>query len=323
LFNQINPKFFANYGYACLYACKTAGNWGAADSLARSIGKGSIVKITRSGDVIPFITEVIKCSDKPDMPIIEYTWDENKVDIIIDNDVDNVSDIKMISSFFQSMDIKCISEATVERMYNHGLTSLKKIFEASISDFEKIDRFGPKLAEKIYNNIHNGLKDVSLDVLLGSTCIFGYGMGKRKLKILIDEIPDLFEIYKKLTKEQLLDKLNRVEGFSNITSQKIIDNIEKADTFLKDIEKFISYKDTKKDNIIIDNKLKDKTYLFSGFRDKELEEKIISKGGKIVTSISKNLSFLIIKEHTEKVSTKVQKAIDLNIPILLKDEFII
>ena len=287
----------------------------------KSIGTGSIVKITRSGDVIPFILEVIKCSDKPDMPIIEYTWGENNVDIIVKDDIDNISDIKMISSFFQNMDIKCVSEATVERMYNYGLTNLKKIFEASISDFEKIDRFGPKLAEKIYNNIHNGLKNISIDILLGSSCIFGYGMGKRKIKVLMDEIPDLFTIYKKLTKEELLNKINKLEGFSNITSQKILDNIEKADKFLKDIDKFVTYKNIKSDTINSDNKLKDKTYLFSGFRDKELEAKIISKGGKIVTSISKNLSFLIIKEHLEKDSLKVQKAKDLNIPILLKDEF--
>jgi len=287
----------------------------------RSIGVGSIVKITRSGDVIPFIVEVIKCSDKPDMPLIEYTWGENNVDIIVKDDIDNISDIKMISSFFQNMDIKCISEATVERMYNYGLTNLKKIFEASIRDFEKIDRFGPKLAEKIYNNIHNGLKNVSIDILLGSSCVFGYGMGKRKIKVLIDEIPDLFTIYKKLTKEELLNKLNKLDGFSNITSQKILENIENADKFLKDIDKFVTYKNIKIDTINKDNKLKDKTYLFSGFRDKELEEKIISNGGKIVTSISKNLSFLVIKEHSDKDSLKVQKAKDLNIPILLKDEF--
>ena len=286
-----------------------------------SIGVGSIVKITRSGDVIPFIVEVIKCSDKADMPLIEYTWGENKVDIIVNDDIDNISDIKMISSFFQNMDIKCISEATVERIYNHGLTSLKKIFEASQKDFEKIDRFGPKLAEKIYNNIHNGLKDVSMDILLGSSCVFGYGMGKRKLKVLMDEIPDLFNIYKKLTQEELLNKLNKVEGFSNITSQKILDNIEKADKFLKDIDKFVTYKNIKTDSMITDNKLKNKTYLFSGFRDKELEAKIISNGGKIVTSISKNLSFLIIKEYLEKDSLKIQKAKELNIPILIKDEF--
>ena len=289
----------------------------------KSIGKGTIVKITRSGDVIPFIVEVIKCSDNPDIPEIEYTWDENNVDIIANNDIDNISDIKMISSFFQNMDIKCISEATVERMYNHGLTNLKKIFEASQKDFENIDRFGPKLAEKIYNNIHNGLQNISIDVLLGSTCLFGYGMGKRKIKVLMDEIPDLFNIYKKLTDEELLNKINKVEGFSNITSQKILDNIEKADKFLKDIDKFVTYKNTKIDNTIMNNKLKDKTYLFSGFRDKELETKIILHGGKMVTSISKNLSFLIIKEHTEKDSSKVQKAKDLNIPIVLKDKFII
>ena len=289
-----------------------------------SIGKGTIVKLTRSGDVIPFIVEVIKCSKNPDMPIIEYTWCENNIDITVDNDTDNVSEIKMISSFFQSMDIKCISDSTVEKMYKHGLTSLQKIFETNQKEFENIDRFGSKLAEKIYNNIHNGLQNISIDVLLGSASVFGYGMGKRKIKVLLESIPDLFKIYKNITSKELLIKLNEVEGFSNTTSQKIIDNIEKADKFLKEIDKFVTYKkNTEKIENNVINKLNGKIYLFSGFRDKILEEKIILNGGKIGTSLSKNISCLIIKEETEKESTKVVKAKQLNIPIVIKDNFVI
>ena len=159
---------------------------------------------------------------------------------------------------------------------------------------------------------------------MGSASVFGYGMGKRKIKVLLESIPDLFKIYKNITSKELLIKLNEVEGFSNTTSQKIIDNIEKADKFLKEIDKFVTYKkNTEKIENNVINKLNGKIYLFSGFRDKILEEKIILNGGKIGTSLSKNISCLIIKEETEKESTKVVKAKQLNIPIVIKDNFVI
>ena len=41
------------------------------------------------------------------------------------------------------------------------------------------------------------------------------------------------------------------------------------------------------------DKFKDKTIVFTGFRDKELEQQIIKQGGKIGKSISKNTSILI------------------------------
>ena len=49
------------------------------------IGKGSIIKIVRSGDVIPYIVEVVKPSKKPDMPDIEYKWNETDVHIVVVN----------------------------------------------------------------------------------------------------------------------------------------------------------------------------------------------------------------------------------------------
>ena len=154
----------------------------AKNIVENSIGKGSIVKITRSGDVIPFIFEVIKPAIEPDMPKIPYKWNENKVDIIVVDDEDNISEIKMISSFFSNMGIKNISDSTVEKIYNSGYKTLKSIFEAKKEDFEKIDGFQKTLAQKIYDNIHNGLKNTKKEILLGSASILGEGIGKRKIK---------------------------------------------------------------------------------------------------------------------------------------------
>ena len=285
-----------------------------------SIGKGSILKITRSGDVIPFIVEVIKSSSKPDMPNIDYKWNENGIDIIAQDDEFNTSDIKMISSFFSSMGIKNLSDATVEKIFNNGLNTLLKIFEANVEDFEKIDGFGKKLAEKVFNNIHNGLKDTTIDVFLGSSGVFGEGMGKRKIKLLFDNIPDLMNIYSDIPEEELRKLINEIDGFSDISTSKIINNLSKADAFLKSISKFVSFaKKEKKVNWA--SNLEDMKILFSGFRDSALEKNIVDRGGKLVTSISKNTSLLVVKDKSES-SSKIIKAKELGVDILLKDEFL-
>ena len=199
--------------------CYTSG-FNAKYIVEKSIGKGTIIEITRSGDVIPYIVSIIKPSQKPDMPNILYKWNENGVDIIVEDDDYNTSDIKMISSFFSSMGIKNLNDATVKKIFNNGFDTLLKIFQANTEDFEKIDGFGKKLADKVINNIHNGLKDTTIDVLLGSSGIFGEGMGKRKIKLLFDNIPDLMDIYSDMSNEELRTMINQLDGFSDKTTDK-------------------------------------------------------------------------------------------------------
>lgn len=285
-----------------------------------SLGQGSIIKIVRSGGVIPFITEVVKGSSEPDMPDVEYTWNESGVDIVVDDDENGISDIKLISSFFSGMDIKCISDAITTRLYNAGFDSLLKILHMKPEDFETIEGFKKTLSEKIYNNIHNGLQDVELYQVVGSSGMFGIGFGKRKMKALLTEIPNLFELYKKITEKELIEKINSIEGFSEISSAKIVNNLEKVNKFLKDINKFVTYKSEKVEKEKSELDLDGKSYLFSGFRDKEIEKEIEKRGGKIASSVSKNLSFLIVKDK-EKGSTKIEKAEKLGVKILSLDEF--
>jgi NAD-dependent DNA ligase len=283
--------------------------------IENSLGKGAKVVLTRSGDVIPFIIRIIKPAKKPDMPDLVYKWNDSNVDIIVEDDEGHVSDIKMISSFFSGMGIKNISDATVEKIYNHGYTSLLDIFKATKDDFEKIDGFQKKLAEKIYNNIHEGLKDTSIDILLGSSGIFGEGVGKRKLKVLFENFPDILDT--NVSEKEIFKKICDIEGYSEKTAEKIILNLDKARKFIKNIEPYITFKNKKNKT----DKLKDLSVLFSGFRNEEMEKEIVANGGKISTSVSKNLNILIVKDKTSS-SSKIEKAKKLNIEILLMEEFI-
>lgn len=295
-----------------------ASGFNAKFIVENSLGKNSIVKLTRSGDVIPFIVEVIKSSKSPSMPDFSYKWNENKVDIIIEDDEENISEIKMISSFFSSMGIKNISDATTEKIYKEGYNTLIKIFKASKEDFEKIEGFQKKLAEKIYNNIHDGLKNTSKDILLGSSGIFGEGIGKRKLKVLFDNFPDILET--KLNKKEITKKIVDIPTFSDKTAEKIVMNLNKAIIFLEEIKPFVTF-DSKEEKGEKGESLKDLTILFSGFRDVDLEKKIVENGGKVLTSVSKNLKILIVKDKSSTTS-KVEKARTLGVEILEYDEFI-
>jgi NAD-dependent DNA ligase len=68
------------------------------------------------------------------------------------------------------------------------------------------------------------------------------------------------------------------------------------------------------------NKLKDIKIVFSGFRDKELEKKIIDYGGIIGNTISKNTDYLIVKDINNE-SSKIVKAKDLGVKIITIEEF--
>ena len=59
--------------------------------------------------------------------------------------------------------------------------------------------------------------------------------------------------------------------------------------------------------------------VFSGFRDKELKEKIISQGGEVSDSLTKKTTLLIVKD--DKETTKTKKAKELGVKIVLVDEF--
>ena len=59
----------------------------------------------------------------------------------------------------------------------------------------------------------------------------------------------------------------------------------------------------------------------TGFRDKELMDKIKSFGGEISNSVSKNTFVLLVKEDKDETTSKAEMARTLEIPIITKDEF--
>lgn len=317
--NVLKPRIKVKPVNLCGVSINYATGFNAKYILENNLGKGSIVLITRSNDVIPFIVEVKK-STTADFPDEEYRWNETKVDIIAESDDNSISKIKQIASFFSDLKIKHVSVSTIERMFEKGYDTLPKILSASIKDFEKLDRFGEKMAERTYNNIHEGLQNVSIQLLLGASSCFGFGMGKRKVKKLFEDIPDLLELYNTKTSKDLEKMILNVEGFSDLSANKIIENIPNAIEFIESISPYITLS-KKGIDMIVSNNLEGQKIVMSGFRDSDLSNNIEKRNGSIMSSVSKNTTILIVKDNAKETS-KIIQARTLGISIFSKEEFI-
>ena len=318
------------------------------------IGPGAIVKIVRSGDVIPKIEQVLKSSDttKPKMPTnIRWKWNDTGVDIIatdLDQSTMNKIIVKKLTYFFTTLDIKWMAESTIEKFVSNGYDDLWKILQADRKQIEKIDGLGKTLVEKLYQSIENGLKSRKLAEIMGASQIFGRGIGVRKFKLITDAHPNILDIFKEKGSEHVVGLINNIMGFDTKTTTKIVDNMEE---FIKYLEKILKLKPNllvmntneskekinksqlNKSNTNTDantdtdantkynfDKFTGKTVVFTGFRDKYVEEELEKINTKISTTISKNTNFLIAA-NPEENSNKINKAKELKIEIISKEQF--
>jgi len=309
------------------------------------IGPGATVQLVRSGDVIPKIEKVLKPSatGKPKLPTIKYEWNETSVDIVAsDLDAGTMEKIivKKLTYFFETLGIKWMGETTIEKFVSNGFDDLWKILQANKSQIENIEGLGKTMVSKLYSCIETGLEERKLEEIMAASQIFGRGIGIKKFKLIIADYPNILEIYKSKGSIHIKELINNIHGFDTKTTDKIVDSM---DEFIQYLDKFLKLKPnllkskvvkstkssksiksdksdkTKSTGLILD-KFSGKKIVFTGFRDKEIEEELENIGAKISSSVSSNTD-LVIASNLDDKSSKIVKANELNIELISKEEF--
>ncbi len=295
------------------------------------IGPGTIIQLTRSGEVIPFIKSVIKATEAS-FPTIKYKWNESEVDIeILDKDENDDMKKRKLVEFFKTMKAKFVGESTINKLYNNDINTLKKIFNITVDELTEIEGIKKKGAERIVNAVKNSITNVSLAKIAAAVGIFETGFGERKFQSIVDKYPNILEMAKEYNKDELENYIKKVEGIKTM-SIKFVDNIDKFILFLDNHPEIIIEKEENNDNIIFEsddneeekedkkNKLKNKTIVFTGVRNEEFEKIIKKMGGKVTTSVSKNTNILVVKTRYTN-SSKELKADQLGIEVLTIEDF--
>lgn len=271
------------------------------------IGKNSIIKITRSGDVIPKVLEVVK-ETQPDMPDCEWEWNDSKVETVSLEEDQSEANMKMITETFESLDIGLLKQGNVKKLIEEKYDSFIDIVK--MSKEELVNILGVN-GEKIFNEFKK-LNNIPYYKLFGATNIFGAGIGIRKLK-------KIQEIYDKSFLEISKDNLLEIEGIQEKTADKIIEKMDDAKSFIKQFESTnfsINYDILKQS----DGKYSGQNICFTGFRNKELQKKVEDMGGIIKSSVTKNTN-LVVTNNVDSSSSKIKKAKELGITIINNEDF--
>ena len=265
------------------------------------LGKGSIVRIIRSGFVIPKIVEVIKSTDF-EMPIIdgvEIGWNDNEIELVALNDTDDQK-LKKIIAFFEILEADNVSEGVITQLWVAGYRTIKDILNLKISDLEKIDRFGKRKSQIVYNSIQKSVSKVQLSKLQHATGIFK-GLGSLRLVKL--------EHFK--TKPSV-DDVMMIDGFAESSAKSYVDGYDEFFDFIKNLPITII---EKVEAVKISNDLEGVSFIFTGVRRPDLVKIIEIRGGKECSSVSKNTTHLVCADKNSS-SSKMKKAIDFGIQIL-------
>lgn len=273
-----------------------------------NIGPGTIVAIVRSGDVIPYIVNIVK-STEAEMPKgIDYEWNDTNIDIIVEGDTQEQK-IKQITHFFQKLDTKGVSEKSVKKLVECGhlrVTDILKLSQEELVGCGLPESYNKK---QIKNIITDSIKNVKLDKLMASTPFFGIGLGERKLKRLL---PLIGKDLKTPTEEEV----SNVDGFADKTINRFLEGFGIFKEFLK-LNPEITYTIPKAKSA----KYQGKKFVITGKlsrKRKELVTLIEEQGGKVSSALSKRTDYLVVGANP---GSKLEKAKKLGITILKEGEF--
>lgn len=259
------------------------------------IGPGSLIKVTRSNGVIPWIVQVVK-STIAQMPPGQWVWDENKTHAKSEHV--ETKDIGFLCNFFKALDIKHMGKSTVSKLYNGGLKTLIHLLKAKPLDFQnatsnekiKIRSTG---ASKIYKSIHNGLINIDVWKVIGASGLLGEGRGIRKTRKIWDEWPNVFRDIESMDKKDQISKLSSIKGFSEATSIDIIERLPFVKKWISSIDPWVQWSNdasnAKKGDLM------GRVLCMSGFRDATFVHNVIGRGGVFVDKVTKNTTDLVVK----------------------------
>lgn len=284
------------------------------------IGPGAEIIICKAGDIIPDIVNVLKGVD-PQFPDTPYEWDENHVRIqVIEYGKEQA--VSQMAFFCKTIGVKGVGEKLISKIYDVGIHTISDLINATSKDIQKAFKSGSKTGENVQTWIQESLYSCSLPQLVAASGIFGRGVGVKRFEMILDMYPTFLE------SDDPSELLNNVNGIGPNMREKILANLDRfmewinSDPLLSDVYqlKFPDLESETESSPDIVKDLEGEVILFSGFRDVELSDEIVKRGGKIVTGWSKKVTILLTN-NKNSTTGKMKKAMQAGIKILTANEF--
>ena len=304
-----------------------------------NLGPGAQIHVIKSGDVIPYILDVLKPAangrwQEPDIP---YDWVEGGIDIRPRNLADAPEMInRVLLHFFDTLGVDGLKAGTLDKLINAGFNSVNLILALHPESLLVIPGFQVKSAQKLVNNIRVGVleKEHRLSVIMTAANLWpGFGVKRFELvcsavahqRLLGQQKPDI-------TKTELV----AIDGFSDKTAEAFLEGLPKFREWLAEHPKLqiinpivTAQEKATQQQLVMEQQatatgllaeLRNKKVVFTGFRDAGLEAKLGIYGITVQSGVNKTTN-LVVASNPGEASSKLEKARELGIRIMSADDF--
>jgi DNA ligase (NAD+) len=191
----------------------------------KGIGPGAIIELTRSGEVIPKIGEVIEPAE-PVLPTAcpscgsEVDWDGDY--LYCTNNLECPAQIaNTMEHFFRMLrHVDLFGSATIQKLYDSGIRSVDQIYQLTATDFEGYG-FGPKQSENLVDQL-NRSRNERIEDWRFLTAFGVFRLGPGNCEKLLGRYP-LEEVFN-LSEEQVVN----VEGFAEKTAKIVVEGLRRV-----------------------------------------------------------------------------------------------
>ena len=309
--------------------------------LRKDIRVGDYVKIERAGDVIPHVISVdlkkrnqkskkflfpSKCPSCGSRVSKDYNFTTKKYDAVRRCSSEGYycekMSIEKIKHFISkdAMNIDGLGKKVVENFWDLKLIRYPyDIFDLKYENIEKLEGWGKLSVSNLKYSIEKS-KKVSLEKFIFSLGI--RHIGQENAKLIADNLKDIKNLLKIDAKYNFQTFLN-IDGIGE-TQVRSLKNFFSDGINVKIIKKLIEQLNISKVENKKTGKYIDKTFLITGklngISRAEAKSKIEKQSGKILSSVNKNLNYLITGD--KPTVKKINKAKELNIVILDQKDFL-
>ncbi|RYG11246.1 MAG: NAD-dependent DNA ligase LigA, partial [Chitinophagaceae bacterium] len=220
----------------------------------------------------------------------------------------------------KAMDIEGMGDETIETLYDkdfiHHISDIYKLHEHA-DDLKQMDRFGERSITNMLAGIEKSKEMPFEKVLFGLGIRYVGETVAKKLALHFKNIDNLAKA--------IHDELIAADEIGDRIAQSLIEYFE-SEVHRQELEKLkaagLQFVVEEKEVVLASEKLSGKSFIISGTFEKfsrdELKDIIEQNGGKILSSISAKLNYLVAGDNMGPA--KLEKATKLNIPIISNEE---
>lgn len=295
------------------------------------IGKGAVVKLIRSGMVIPKIVEtivpadeetVMKAFDRCPSCGKKAVWNESMTDMACPDPNCPGTLLAKLIYFCDKIGYDDIGEEILEMIFEAGIKKPSDFIHLDLNALLGINGMQNSWARKIASRnkeiLDNGLP---LHKLVEVSDIF-QGIGEKKAIRMFSNLHTdiirrwLWEGLDRKDIDKMMLGMLSVKGVGESIIREFFNKQEDFLCWFHEIGIPVRWNDDKRSG----GPLSGYKICFTGVRDKDAERYIVKNGGEVISSVTKNTTLLIVKEFGTQ-STKTSKATALGVRTMTLDEF--